>query len=542
MDAEPLMHGGEAVTNRVVEVARRGLAETWTHAAPAALDSASLLAFVGSRRWFGAKGRVPAEARVSRIVPLQFPNVDAAFLTIEITWVDGEAPSRYQLPLVARPVASHRSAGGEVVATIDGTAELVDATTVPAFRDEFVRALARGGSAVSEGARLIFEPVGEGARILAGGDTTRLGSAEQSNTSFMVGSKAIIKLFRRLAAGEHPDAEIARVLTTRTAFRGTPPLLGVARLLESGAGGSTETTAIAIAQGAVDGAVDAWSYALDRGRAYFAAPEAADPANDFVEDAGRLGRLTRDLHQALASLIGDPAFTPRAATVADVGRWAGDVRDSIKRGFALLAHAVGGGALTSDRRAEGAALIARRDGYGSFVDGLVESIGGHAGLVLRHHGDYHLGQVLRSASGEFFVIDFEGEPLRSLEKRREKHSVLRDVAGMMRSFAYAAATLATEARQAWSGHSAILELRSARWEREAREAFLRGYLASGDGALAAFLPDTDAGVRALISLFETEKVFYELAYELNNRPQWVGIPLRGIARLTGPSPSAWSER
>jgi maltose alpha-D-glucosyltransferase/alpha-amylase len=153
----------------------------------------------------------------------------------------------------------------------------------------------------------------------------------------------------------------------------------------------------------------------------------------------------------------------------------------------------------------------------------------HAGARIRHHGDYHLGQVLRAQSGEFMVIDFEGEPARPLAERRRRHSPLRDVAGMLRSFAYAAATLSTEVQQ--QHDASRLAQRASRWERGVRDAFLNGYLNSGDPGGARFLPDESKHIDALIALFETEKVFYELGYELNNRPAWVWIPLRGAVGL-----------
>jgi trehalose synthase-fused probable maltokinase len=144
--------------------------------------------------------------------------------------------------------------------------------------------------------------------------------------------------------------------------------------------------------------------------------------------------------------------------------------------------------------------------------------------LIRHHGDYHLGQVLRTEDGDFQIIDFEGEPARPLAERRERSSALRDVAGMLRSFAYAAATLAAE--QQSSGE--VAARRASEWERGARDAFLDGYQGGGN---CAYLPSTPRKVDAVRELFETEKVFYELSYELNNRPAWVWIPLAGISAL-----------
>ena len=152
-------------------------------------------------------------------------------------------------------------------------------------------------------------------------------------------------------------------------------------------------------------------------------------------------------------------------------------------------------------------------------------------MSIRHHGDYHLGQVLRDEAGEFHVIDFEGEPAKSIAERREPHSPLRDVAGMLRSFVYAAATLERELPEGKSADADTLgrhRVRADLWERAARDAFLEAYFAA---APSRILPDTPERAAALLALFEAEKVFYELAYEVNNRPAWAWIPLRGILRL-----------
>ena len=172
----------------------------------------------------------------------------------------------------------------------------------------------------------------------------------------------------------------------------------------------------------------------------------------------------------------------------------------------------------------------RADHYLNVVDEIVSTLHGDAGLAIRIHGDYHLGQVLRTARDDFMIIDFEGEPARSLAERRAKASPLRDVAGMLRSFAYASATLGTEAKGLDQG---TREVRIGRWERDTRDAFLRGYLSSDDRGAPqrGILPDNTDHTRALLRLFELEKVFYELSYELNNRPDWAWIPMRGIAKL-----------
>jgi maltose alpha-D-glucosyltransferase/alpha-amylase len=344
--------------------------------------------------------------------------------------------------------------------------------------------------------------------------------AEQSNTSIIFGDDAIMKLFRRLEPGINPDVEIGRFLTTHARFAHTPPLLGVVRYE-----GSDGTRAIAgMLQGFLPGSTDAWQDALSRSRGFFAG-EAGDD-HPYERDAEQLGRVTRELHDALAAPSEDADFGPRRATAEDVARWAASARHHVGEATALLAERAEEGKLRDE--AQGRALLERREGELAHLDELVAAIGSDAGQLVRHHGDYHLGQVLRTREGDFQIIDFEGEPARPLGERRMRNSALRDVAGMLRSFAYAAATLAAEHRG--RAPAAELERRSARWERGARAAFLRGYLGRGH---APFLPSEQSRVDALLELFEMEKVYYEMMYELNNRPEWVWIPISGALAQRG---------
>jgi trehalose synthase-fused probable maltokinase len=243
----------------------------------------------------------------------------------------------------------------------------------------------------------------------------------------------------------------------------------------------------------------------------------------FSDDARRLGEVTRALHDALASAGPDePDFLAEPARASDVDEWTRATENQVRDALDLLADQLQAGHIPSKYVDEGRSLVLRHGELIRRVNQIAEHVRTDAGLRIRHHGDYHLGQVLRTAAGEFMVIDFEGEPSKSLAERRRKQSALRDVAGMLRSFTYAGATIASQAASD-EGFSAE------EWERDARLAFLAGYL---EGSRAPFLPKERAHIRDLIALFEMEKVFYELAYELNNRPDWVWIPMRGIAGIS----------
>ena len=480
-----------------------------------ALPPADLARWLVSRRWFGAKGRPPAEARVSEVIPVHWDDDRAAVTRIVAAGGAGVDQS-YQVPLVARPgePVDDRAAGA-VLARITapgGSGVLLDGLEDAAFRARLGAALGEGAAFEGDGARWTVEPVGTPTRGL-GALPSEVSRAEQSNSSVRFGDRAMLKLFRRLEQGENPDVEIGTFLTTRTTFQHTPAVLGVIHYRDS-AGARYVTGMLSRF---VVGARDGWAIALDE--AWAALRGEAGP-NPFLAEADRIGRVTRDLHAALASAPDTPGFRSDPVTLGDAGQWEHAARRALDDGLALLgeraaalpaAHQAMARAIAGRR----AAALARLDDVAARVRSLLESPGAAALRKTRHHGDYHLGQLLRGEHGVWFIVDFEGEPSRSLAERRALSSPLRDVAGMVRSIAYAAATAAAE--RGGLGVDPKTEIAAAHWERDVRAAFLRGYGVAADDPLVA--------------LFEIEKLFYELGYELNNRPEWVWIPLRGIARL-----------
>ena len=488
-------------------------------AAVSALQSDELLRFLMRQRWFGAKGTSPTHARVAEAISL--PWGDGEFAILRVLVRDHGTEREYQVPVGLRDNASTPT-DATIAASNDAGRSLIlyDAVHDADFRTMLVDALAEGAVVESGATRWVAEVVHQGWL----GDSSRvasLGSAEQSNTSIVIGDRAIYKLFRSLSPGVHPDVEITRFLTTTARFANTPALLAETRI-ETGA----DKITTGMLQEYLPGSTDAWSFALDRGRSYFGAPAGADPTNAFAADARRLGAITRAMHDALASGT-DPSFAPESLRAADLESVAHRIQQSIRSSLLLLEAQTETGRIPTQRMAEARALARRADHYSGFVDEIVDGIGDDLGSCIRTHGDYHLGQVLHTANDDFMIIDFEGEPARPIEERRRKASPLRDVAGMLRSFAYAASTLAASVERKLDAPTR--ELRSARWERDVRAAYLDGYLATARHA--PLLPLEQANVYGLLSLFETEKAFYELAYELNNRPEWVGIPMRGIARL-----------
>lgn len=464
------------------------------------ISSERLLRFLTSRRWFGAKGRQPEGARVIDAVAVG----DVGWIArVDVALRDGV--ERYQVTLAGREVGTEG-------------AELREGLEDDGFRRALGEVIARGG--VLDGAGGVRWRLDRTGAMPDELPVPVVARGEQSNTSLIFGDRAIMKLYRRLEPGEHPDAEIGRFLTTRARFAYTPELLATAHF-ESSSGREVA----AMLQRFLPGSRDAWRVALERGRDCFATE--ADTGIPFAAEAQTLGDVTRQMHLALASDDRDPAFAPEPATAADVERWARGARSEGDRALALLERSLTSGALTDTTGREAEEVLDQRAAVSTLVDAWLVGLADDAGARIRHHGDYHLGQVLQAADGTFMVIDFEGEPARPLEERRAKHSGLRDVAGMLRSFAYAAATLADEACATLDEDDAMT--RGSRWEREMREAFLRGYLPDGREH-PAFLPSGRARFDVLLGLFEAEKMFYELGYELNNRPGWVWIPLSAVAK------------
>jgi maltose alpha-D-glucosyltransferase/alpha-amylase len=362
----------------------------------------------------------------------------------------------------------------------------------------------------------------------------RLG-AEQSNTSVVFGDRLIAKLFRRIEPGPNPDVEVGEYLTTRTSFRRAPR---VAAYLSYEPTGVPPATHLAAAWELVDSQGDGWSQALGELRRYYdevrahpappaeltpgdgplalaevAAPQLIDELSGvYIDSAQQLGRRTAELHLALASDTATPAFAPEPLTREDVARV---VAQAVGQLQALRGSIEPEVFVRIDR-----ALRVLRDG-----DGAPTRL---TAARTRVHGDFHLGQVLW-AEGDFYLIDFEGEPARSLEERRRKDSPIKDVASMLRSFSYAAYAALFAHAAGRPDEIERLEPWARAWQLWVGAAFVKGYLTAAGAA--PFLPENPVQLASLLNLFPIDKALYELHYELNNRPDWVRIPLRGLTEL-----------
>ena len=452
------------------------------------LDEQRLSEWLLGRRWFGSKAQDISQINVLDGVELNPAPATPPALVLAL--VEARFPTGthdiYQLMLGLRPAAEGWTEGR--LEDLDG------ATVYDAFSDP--QACVRLGELLGDSATIEGERATVDFRWLAAVDPpapdsrVRPMGAEQSNSSVVFDDRFVLKAFRRLEAGDNPELEMLRFLTNRD-FPNIAELVG---WLEYN--GELMDATLGVAQRFVSGGRDGWELALD---------ELGTDAESFVVRMAELGAVIGRMHTALGSDANDPAFAPEEPSQESTSLITATIDEEIERLFIDLPE---------DEPA--LAPIANRGEEVRDRLSLLSHIGA-GGRLIRHHGDLHLGQTLL-APDRWIVLDFEGEPARPLLERRRKRSPLRDVAGMLRSFAYAAS--AAELQRGTPAPEG--------WEERTREAFLTGYFGAVEPTL---LPPGEAAARTLLTIFELEKAVYELRYELNNRPDWVRIPVAGIARL-----------
>ena len=447
------------------------------------LDLEVLGHWIEEQRWYASKSRHVTAIEIDEWVQIaEAPPLVLALLQARFASGSHEL---YQLPLTFLPVAELGArrpivAGGEFGA--------VDAVAEPELLRDLLRRIdAETPLETSEGC-LRFQRVELSGPLPLEAPVRPIG-VEQSNSSIVFGDQVVLKVFRKLEPGINPELELLQFLT-RQGFANIAPLLGWYEY-----DGRSFSATLGVAQRFFPDAAGGWELALE---------EISTRPAEFLAELGSLGRVTAELHNALASDSSDPAFSPEEPSPESLSLLTASIDEDIERIFVRL---------PDDERVAGIA------GRGQDVRERIamRSQLGVGGRSIRTHGDYHLGQTLHM-SGGWVIIDFEGEPARPLFERRQKRSPLRDVASMLRSFAYA-----TSATAIMRGKPA-----PAQFEERARTTFLEHYFSSIDPAL---LPAGESGILNLLSIFELEKAIYELQYELDNRRDWLPIPVAGIARL-----------
>ena len=520
----------------------------------------ALLAYLKNQRWFGGKARSIRSAEISEIVRL--PTIEeCCAISVLVTYTEG-SPETYVLTLAIstgeEAVQIEKEQPASLVARLQRNGDvgvLYGALGRKDLHQALLMTIARRrrhkgqhGELVGVTTRAFRQPPSSVTSL-----ETSLLKADQSNTSIVCDQQFILKLFRRVSRGVNPDLEVGRFLTEKAAFSHTPAVAGALEYRpERG-----EPVTVGILHRFVPHARDAWQYTLDELTAYFeraAIHRETDPEaflqnsligasedeppvlvkeilSSYVASVRLLGQRTAELHLALASDATDPLFAPepfsahyQRSIYQTMRSIAGQAFPLLRRRLPTLAAPV---RMLAQRVLELEKEVGKR-----FQSVLGRKI---TAMRIRHHGDYHLGQVLYTGK-DFVIIDFEGEPARPVSERRIKRSPLRDVAGMLRSFHYAAySVLFAQGTQGTGGSQE--ERRTSReawarvWHLWVSAVFLRSYRDAA--SRAPFLPRSSEELQVLLDAYLLEKAVYEISYELNNRPEWVRIPLAGILQLLG---------
>ena len=494
--------------------------------------------FLPNQRWFAAKGTRIASVHLGESAEISWGGNDFLLTSLDVEMING-VRQQYFLPLsIAWETASYdpltqlqgytlarARIGGRIGAVHDGMAS-------PPFTQLAVHRIFENAEVQTlYGGRIEFRRTRALDDVLMPADleVERLGR-EQSNTSLLVAGSMIFKAFRRLQPGINPEIEIGRFLTDVAGYKNTPPLLGSMELIDK----EGTPTALGVLQGFVRNQGDGWGFTLDYldrvlGQLEFLP---AGLQADFEELHGvylalaeTLGCRVGELHQAFAMDVDDPAFRPEPAAAEDLASWQEQVRAQAAAAEEALRRAVEGDRLSENARYVIESLLGRWEQIGAAIEAFVPE--GLDVLKTRLHGDLHLGQVV-VVRDDFFILDFEGEPMKTMEQRRAKQSPLRDVAGMIRSFNYAAHTAAAQ-RTLRPEKEEELRRTLTDWEGRVVQRFLNGYRTATAGCASVPVDETDFS--ALVNLFTLEKALYEVVYEATNRPDWIGIPAQGVQRV-----------
>ena len=520
------------------------------------LEKHVLPGYIYGRRWFGGKARRLKGTKILESLRLGKTRNSPAVLLVEVSYTEGE-PEIYVLPLTCRPIEDSDSE------LPPGTVALLDLPNwkgvlqEAVYDEEYCRTLL----AVTAGRKRIAGPTG---RLIAGSTrdlreiftknqvdlTPNLLGVEQSNTSIVYGKSLFLKLYRKTDRGMHPDLEMVRYLSGVSGFEHIPNYLGELQYrFENG-----DNVVIGMMQGFVPNQGDAWTHNLDLVRRFFEralllrnsgteAPEcpatplqadmdtAPQPLDELFagitqEMAELLGLRTAEMHQALARADKDDSFRPEAfswlrqrALFQSMQNLAGEQLRLLRNNLSRFSAPI---------QEEARDVLALESEIFSRMRRMLKRK--LEGLALRTHGDYHLGQVLYTGK-DFVIFDFEGEPARSLSERRLKRSPVRDIAGMLRSYQYAAYTVLHREMALSSDEKEFLSPWAELWATYMGGSFLKGYLEKMKGS--PVLPSSMEDFENMLVPFLLEKALYEVGYELNNRPEWLLIPLRGVKQLCG---------
>jgi len=523
---------------------------------------AALLGYVRKCRWFSGKARYIQSSEIEDVIAIPYANATAHIILIRIDYSEGE-PENYLVPVT--PAWGEEA--GQIIEELPQTVIaylklrgkdseekgiIYDALVNPDFRGALLNLIARRRSFKGEKGEVVASRIRKVFHRIYGSAKepyeSQLLKGEQTNTSVVYDDRLKLKLFRRLEEGVSPEFEIGRFLTETEPFPNVPPVAGVIEYRTH----RREPVTLGILHSYIHNEGDAWKYTLDSLGRYFEAVLAhpgvavplptgdsllditdesmpsiiADTIGPYLVSAQLLGQRTAELHLKLASAVDDPNFVPEPFSIAYQRSLFHSMRGSAINALQLLSQRVS--RLPDEAKANAQAVInLEKEVIGRFQSVTKKKI---SGMRIRCHGDYHLGQVLYTGS-DFAIIDFEGEPARHLGERRIKRSPLRDVAGMIRSFHYAAYA----ALRGWGStvlrteDLPVLEDWVRAWYLWVSAIFLKSYLEIM--ADTPILPHTPEEIRIILDAYLLDKAVYEVNYELNNRPDWVVLPLQGILQV-----------
>lgn len=475
--------------------------------------SAILPGYVSTRRWYRAKTRNIERLTIQDVIP--FPGAAAFILILRIEYAEKDA-EKYLLGAVLR---RNLVAGDNLICKVrdaeGGEGGLYSAVSDAEFRQELLSLIGRNNTLEGRYGHFVAQHTAALEQPIPTLESS-VSRAEQSNTSIVYADRYILKLFRKLEPGTNPDIEIGSFLTRR-GFKNTPAILGQIEY-KAKAG---EPCAAAILQQFVPNQGDAWSYTLRSLRAFFERVPAGSEnvLGDYADSAALLGKRTAEMHAAFEDENAGPDFIPERFTNEDAQKLHTDLLGQADIAFEALRRKQ---AILTGSAAEFVREVLHRESeVATKFDALREAP--ITAVRIRHHGDYHLGQVLYTGS-DFMIIDFEGEPARPLSERRRKALAMRDVAGMLRSFQYAAYAALFE-----MAPNGALEAWAEFWTDQVSAIYSDAYFSTGRSLRC--IPSSAGERKILLEAFLLQKALYEVAYELNNRPDWVHIPLRGILGL-----------
>jgi maltose alpha-D-glucosyltransferase/alpha-amylase len=514
--------------------------------------------YLATCRWYGGKARALQQVRIVEAIAVDAEPYPTELAILDVRYTEGSSES-YLLPLTflegqgTEQVVENPKAIIAILKTPKGEGSLIDASYSVGFRRALLALASKKQITRGQHGQIIAYP-GAGLRRKKLSDLielpTQVLKAEQSNTSLLYGNDFLLKLYRRLDEGINPDLEIGRFLTEEASFAHVPAFAGGIEYHRP----SGEPIVLAIIQEFVSNQGDAWSFTLGQARAYFdrvlarrkevptppALPSSLMAMTEteiplllheliggvYLEMAALIGKRTGEMHRALAQDTDNQKFTPEHFSILYQRSLYHSMRTMTRRVFEVLRRNL---KALKPRVRQDAELILdqEKEIIARFAKLYAQKF---SSMKIRIHGDYHLGQLLYTGN-DFYIIDFEGEPARSISERRLKRSPLRDVAGMIRSFHYPVYSVLYSSQAYTDDEATVLEAWAEAWYTCVAGTFLKSYFDTVQSAL--FLPRRKDEIELMLHAYLMEKAIYEVGYELNNRPDWVDVPLRGILTLLG---------